>query len=234
MLSLLSNYLHQFVEFLVPSLCVCCFKPGKQICDDCFSKIEFMTGPHCLVCGRSLFSRTVCRYCELNPPTFDKVRSATFYLPPVIDVVHQFKYHDQFGLQTILGDLMADRYESLFGHEMYDLMLPIPLAPKRERERGYNQATLLADQLSLRLKMARCSHTLLRVKETRPQARLGKIDRMSNVNGAFLVKNRAVSGKKVLLIDDVLTTGATLNAAASALKQAGADQVSAYTFARAF
>ncbi|MEN8240689.1 MAG: phosphoribosyltransferase family protein [Chloroflexota bacterium] len=114
-----------------------------------------------------------------------------------------------------------------------DMIVPVPLGPKRLKERGYNQAYLLAEAYANRLAIECNQHALRRIRETRTQVGLSIVQRQQNVTGAFKAESKEVSGKRVLLIDDILTTGATLNACAVALKQAGADRVFSLTLAHA-
>ena len=114
-----------------------------------------------------------------------------------------------------------------------DLIVPVALGPKRLKERGYNQANLLASPCAIRLGVECNQRALRRIRETRSQVGLSIVQRQNNVSGAFIADSKEVGGKRVLLIDDVLTTGATLNACAEALKQAGAVQIFSLTLARA-
>ncbi|MEM7800457.1 MAG: ComF family protein [Chloroflexota bacterium] len=232
MFSLCADLALRLVNLLVPPKCANCHAAGKIMCDACREKIELVIAPYCRICGRPSFSRTVCRSCELNPPMVDLIRAATFYIPPVIDFVHQFKYHDQFGLQTPMSQILIDHWENLFGACRFDLVVPIPLARVRERTRGYNQAELLAAPLSHYLGVPTSKRTLVRVRETVPQAKLSGKDRKKNMKGSFRTRQIDSGIKRVLLVDDVYTTGATLDAAAEALKSEGVDFVAAYTFAR--
>lgn len=232
MLTLCADLASRLVNLLVPPLCASCRRGGQIMCDQCVERIEMVNNPICRICGRPTFSRAVCRACELHPPAVDLVRSATFYLPPVIDFIHQFKYHDQFGLQMPLAQIMIDRWEILFHQTQFDLVIPIPLARRRARERGYNQAELLAEPLSVFLETPISKKSLVRMRETVPQAKLSKFERKNNMKGAFLAPKFDRGIQRVLLVDDVYTTGATLDAAAEALKAEGVDFVAAYTFAR--
>ena len=147
--------------------------------------------------------------------------------------VGQFKYNDLRVLAGPLGSLMADRWECLRpGDREPDVIVPVALHPQRERARGYNQAALLADELSRQLGLPAVPDALVRVRDTMPQVGLSSHERRENVRGAFSCRGSTLSGRRVLLVDDVCTTGATLEAAASALLDGGVESVWAYTLAR--
>jgi ComF family protein len=148
--------------------------------------------------------------------------------------IHQFKYEDLRCLASPLGKLMAEGWSKLASSSIKpDVIVPIPLHPKRQRQRGYNQATLLALELAARLQRPVVEDALIRTKATAPQIDLNIQERWANVRDAFQCQTSSLSGKQVLLIDDVYTTGATLESAAVALHRTGARSIWAYTLARA-
>ncbi|MCL0088986.1 ComF family protein [Dehalococcoidia bacterium] len=146
------------------------------------------------------------------------------------DAVHHLKYRNLKALARPLAKLMAEYLES--NPLPTDILVAVPLHSKRVRQRGYNQSDLLAEELSHLIDLPTASGSLVRLRNTPSQVSLGAEARRSNVQGAFRCKNQVCQGKGVLLVDDVCTTGATLNACALALKEAGAASVWGLTFSR--
>lgn len=150
---------------------------------------------------------------------------------PVRTAVHRLKYRDGHALAGPLGGLLVGWWEE---HPLgVDVVVPVPLHPQRLERRGYNQAALLAAVLARGVGLPLLERALVRVRNTRPQMSLGREARRANVAGAFRAVDGAVEGQRVLLVDDVCTTGATLEACADALREAGAAEVRALTLARA-
>jgi ComF family protein len=150
---------------------------------------------------------------------------------PLREAVHQFKYRPCRSLGKPLGDWMVDRVSVLSG---IDAVMPVPLHVKRLRQRGFNQALLLAHRMSERHRVPLSCDNLVRIRPTRPQVELTGDERIKNVKGAFALRQPGeVEDRHVVLIDDVFTTGATMNECAVVLKKAGAARVTAFTLARA-
>jgi ComF family protein len=160
-----------------------------------------------------------------------RLRAAVWFHGPIVAAIHAFKYNGIAAAAGPLSGLMASAWGQ-WGLAA-DVIVPVALHPTRERERGYNQATLLARQLSRQLELPLAEAGLERTRITRPQVGLSAGERLRNVSGAFRADADLVAGKAVLLVDDVCTTGATINAAAEALLASGASAVSAYCIARA-
>jgi ComF family protein len=185
-----------------------------------------------MVCGKPVPHPVLsCSSCQQQPLPLHQVRSATLFDGPVPQLLRGMKYHGFFALAQPLAELMATawpRWETPI-----DLALPIPLHPKRERERGFNQSALLVAHLCRQLGWTTSPAALRRERATRPQVGLDASQRRMNLQNAFGADTNQVAGKRVLLVDDVCTTGATLAAAALALLDAGAESVSGYCVARA-
>ena len=145
-------------------------------------------------------------------------------------MIHKLKYEGMFGLGRPLADLMVEAW--LRWETAIDLIIPIPLHHERQKVRGYNQSELLAHHLSQKISLPMYANALKRIRHTKPQVGLSAVERSTNVQAAFAAKTEYVAGKRVLLVDDVCTTGATLAAAADTLLMNGAESVSAYCLAR--
>ncbi len=172
-----------------------------------------------------------CGDCVLHPPAFERARSYGAYRGALRELVHLFKYRGMRPLSRPLGAWLAEvtRVEGLAECEA---VVPLPLDPERRRARGYNQSELLAREVARRLGLPLVPQACRRVRPTAPQAGLTRAQRRANVQGAFAADPRLVRNRTVLLVDDVMTTGATLNACARTLRQAGAARVLAVTVAR--
>jgi ComF family protein len=220
------------VNIILPPVCACCQRVGDLFCTDCRANILWIVEPICHHCGRPQFQSVErCPNCLAWPLSLDRVRAATAYTGPIPPVIHQMKYEGYHALVRPLAELMVYAWQHF--SEPVDLVLPIPLHPDRRRERGYNQSELLVQSIQSKLGWATDFGILRRIRHTRPQVGLSPSDRRANVHGAFAVEADTVIGKRILLVDDVFTTGATLTAAADVLLAAGASRVSAYCLASA-
>lgn len=216
-----------------PSRCaVCGAWPARPLCDACV--VRFAQEQHrCGLCALPLPDGVpVCGACLREPPPLDACLAAVSYAYPWSGLLARFKFSGEPGWAQALGERMLRIPGVAQELERCDLLLPMPLAPRRLAERGFNQALLLARQLE-RGKVE--TQLLLRLRETGSQTALDRRARQANVGGAFGVeplRAAEVRGKAVLLVDDVMTSGASLHAAAKALRQAGAQRVSAVVLAR--
>lgn len=210
---------HSVLDFLFPPRCVGCRSPGSWLCPDCRQTIVLIQSPFCPRCGRPTGRRELCGLCRRNPPTLDGIRSVAYYEGVLRKAIHRFKYRNARGLAEPLGELLASYVveRSLPA----DVVVPVPLHPARLADRGYNQAALLARELGQRLDLPVVDDSLLRVRPTRQQVDLNAEERRINVAGAFACRDDRLAGRRVLLIDDVYTTGATLDACGVALAAAG-------------
>lgn len=163
---------------------------------------------------------------------FDRARSFGRYDGALRDLIHLFKYAGVRTLAPRFGDWLARVVAENPDYRSSDVILPVPLHPERERTRGYNQATLLARALAQRSGINLDENSFVRVKATAPQAGLTAHQRRENVRAAFAVRQNSLSELRVILVDDVLTTGATVNACAHALRRSGAAEIRVLTLAR--
>ena len=218
--------------WLLPASCLGC---GRHVvahdeplaCDLCVTRWRGVPLPTCDRCGQPRDLNLACRICADWPPDFGPVRSAVMLDPPVRRLLHEFKYHGWHRL----AERFADRMVPLLERCAPDAdLVPIPLSAGRLRQRGYNQAAVLAHALAGRAGHRVVEGRMDRQRETGTQTRLATADRRANLAGAFVATEVE---RPVVLVDDVFTTGATLLSAASALLDSGASRVEAVTFARA-
>lgn len=192
----------------------------------------------CPSCGLPLHnfepgSRSLCLDCILNPPPYSGARSFGFYSGDLARLIHGFKFLGRRNLSDLLAPLLLETFYENWDCDDFDLLLPVPLHRRRRRKRGYNQSELLARALARKTGIAIEGGLLKRVRPTLSQVGLKDAQRRDNVRNAFRCGNPAkISGRRVLLVDDVLTTGATAGSASSALLKAGALRVSVLALAR--
>ena len=221
------------VDLLFPRRCYGCKAEGRYLCGDCFVRLPRLEAPYCHVCAEPLRGTArLCDRCWRQPLDIEGVRSVFLMEPPISGMVYSLKYQGVRELAPLLGALLAEGYTRL-GLET-DVLVPVPLHWRRERQRGYNQSALLAAEAGAILGLPVEANALRRIRSTPQQVRAASgEERRATVTGAFAIGDAApVTGKRVLLIDDVCTTGATLEACAVALREAGAAGVWALTLAR--
>lgn len=230
-ISLLARLGRAAVDLVFPPRCALCGRGGLFLCEECASFLPRALPPRCPRCWRPTSASEPCLECLEGPSPLDGVRSTFLYRGPVRELVHALKYSGQAALAEPMARLMeTDLRQQAVGAE---LLAPVPLSGWRERTRGYNQSTLLARELASLLGLPLAKDALARSRHTPPQARAATAsERRRNVEGAFVSRHRGLAGRSILLVDDVTTTGATLEACAAALKTAGAARVRALTFAR--
>lgn len=220
------------IDLLFPPSCAGCGAWGENYCPACLENTKLIRQPICQICGDSLDNSQaiICQRCQGEEIAFSAVRSWAYYQDPLLSAIHQLKYKRNIGLGRVLaGPLTALLKEYRWAVET---VLPVPLDPIRQRQRGYNQAALLARPISWECGLAYLPASLQRVKETRQQVGLTREQRAANMNGAFLADESLVRGRSILVIDDVITTGSTLNECAKSLMNAGAKAVYGLTLAR--
>lgn len=232
-----------FCLFL-PADCRICRNPMESfsavpVCEKCLDEPRPYQGAECARCGLFLQSSAglegplFCGLCRRDAFVFEQARSFAAYEGTLAALLQRLKYDGYRPLAKPLGRFLADTVKRL-DVPSFDLVLPVPLHPRRQRQRGFNQAALLTAQVAKLLAIPRGAKDCVRVRDTLPQTGLPAAERHKNVAGAFHVPDpRRVQGRRVLLLDDVLTTGATANACAEALCQAGAAGVWVGTLARA-
>ena len=245
----LSGSLDWLIDWLYPPRCRGCGEifqgpDSDYFCPLCWKKIELVARPMCSLCGLPFPHASgddhICGLCLARPPHFTRAWAWACYPReeaeehPLRQAVQKFKYGRKVSLGKPFGRLMARGCVEFLRDCDADVILPVPLHPRRLRWRGFNQALLLGRQLSRAYGIPADPFMLLRVKETPPQTQLNEEERRRNVRGAFaLAADRSAEGKNILLVDDVYTSGATVNECSRALRRAGASNVYVLTLARA-
>ena len=227
-----SAVLNSLLDIFIPPVCVLCRVPGKVICEACLEALPRVGTPFCLACGRpSQQARSRCHTCKREDLPLRQIRAPLLYDQNVPRLMHHFKYKHKRTLAEPLGRLMVDVLSDL--SQDSDLIVPLPLHKGRERQRGYNQAQLLAKVVGKGMNRPVQSAALTRIRATAPQAKLAASERAANTANAFQADPNYVYQQQILLIDDVCTTGATLASATQALYAAGAHSVIGLCAARA-
>jgi len=223
--------------FYPPSCCAC----GRSVenadivlCRSCLEGIITLS-EGCPRCGSPLEGKEgECICCSRLDPELELVRSVAWFMGAVPELIHRFKYQGLYRLAVFIAEFMVSHPASSEVLAPAEVLVPVPLHRWRKLRRGYNQSEKIAQELTALSGKELACDSLVRVRRTRSQTRLTPRERKLNVSGAFKVKEPAkFTGRTVLLIDDVMTTGATLSACAVSLKKAGAKRILAYTFARA-
>lgn len=221
-----------FVQSRLAQPCLLCRAraPGAPLCADCRADLPRLPAARCPLCALP-GTAAVCGACLRTPPPWQRVEAVYAYADPADLLVHALKYRGELAIAGFLADALADEITRRAA-PLPDLLLPMPLHPRRLRERGFNQAVHiarhLAGRLDLPLDLAACS----RVRDTPPQVSLPRAARRANIRDAFAC-TPAVAGKRVALIDDVMTSGASLAELARTVRRAGAVEVEAWVVARA-
>jgi ComF family protein len=233
--TLFQEFSQALLDLLFPPRCVNCKTADGWLCQNCLSNISFINPPVCKRCGTPVpvIPTFFCSHCENNPLQYiDGIRAASYFENnPIRPAIHFLKYSNHKAVACILGEVLADAYRRY--KLMADVVVPVTLHTARFRERGYNQSELLATQVAEFLELPANTKILQRTRNTKSQVRLRADERYQNVANAFACRNNKLSGHTVLLIDDVCTTGSTLDACANALKQSGVASVWGLTLAKA-
>ena len=233
-MALLANFdwlKQQATELFFPGFCVGCGKEGAFVCSLCRTSLPYLRGAVCGCCGRPATNADKCAECRSLPLQVDGIRAPFSFDGIVRSAIHYLKYRRIRALAKPLAEYL---YACIQDNGIRaEVLVPVPLHPRKLKERGYNQAELLACELGKLTGWPVEATLLVRIKDAPPQARTTSAqERRQNVKGAFACKGRLLQGKAVLLVDDVCTTGATINACAEVLKNLPAASVWALTVAR--
>jgi ComF family protein len=220
----------QFLNATLPASCLLCTadSQGELLCPPCADDLPRLPATLCPRCATQTTHGERCGACLREPPNFDRTLSLYQYDFPIDRIVHALKY----GHQLAVANWSARRLAERLGADDYDCLVPLPLHPERLRERGFNQSAEMARHLGIFLKIPVDRSKVLRTRPTPPQAAQALKDRHRNVRGAFECR-ADFTGQRLLLIDDVMTTGATVNECARILKLHGAASVTVAVIARA-
>lgn len=246
-----------FVTTLFPPKCVVCSsyyawqpsarKPlsdpipdliAQYFCESCQKELTLIASPFCSKCGIPFVSRQgdnhTCSACLLEKKYFRRARAFGVYEGSLLEAIHRLKYKKKTLLSRPLSALARETFFRFWGVDTIDLIVPVPLHVKRLRERGFNQAHLLVIRWAKREGIPLDGLTLYRGRWTEPQTTLSRTERQKNMKGAFLLRHKErIKGRRILLVDDVYTTGTTVNECARVLIKAGAEFVDVLTLARA-
>ncbi len=235
--------LKAFLDILFPPLCHACKRfihdAGElHLCPECLAGSPPIASPRCTVCGLPFLTEGgidhPCGGCMDTPPQFAAARAAVLFEGPVRELVHRFKYGKKVQHSRPLALLAARELAGFAAESAADLVIPVPLHRKRLRQRGFNQAVLLGEVLGKQWRLPLARSALSRIRWTEPQVNLSAAERGANVRGAFAVRDpNAIEGRRIILVDDVYTTGSTVAECARTLKKGGAEAVFVVTVARA-
>ena len=203
----------------------------KYFCDECYKSLPFLTDKICDHCGRRTpYAVNYCLSCKNKQTAMTVARSVFDYEMPVTLMIHRLKYRERRYLAKIFAVYMADVYFKNYFNS--DVIVYIPMFKKDERKRGYNQAKLIAEELSEIINVKIAEDTLVKVKKTKHQVGLNREERLKNLKDSLKIKSaKEIKGKSVLIVDDVMTTGATVETAAELLKRRGAKEIKVLTVA---
>lgn len=219
------------LDWLYPPTCGGCGLPGSRWCEDCRSKVETLPKTVCRHCGEIIKTEGICDNCRRCLPAFSGMRSWGLFTGPLRQAMHRLKYERDLALGEVLALPLIQMAADL--DLAVDVVTAVPIGIARRRERGYNQATMLALPIALGIGRPYRGKALTKIKEVRSQVGLSVIERRQNVSRVFRADPKIAAGKNILVVDDVTTSGATMDACAQALLSAGAHQVFGLTLARA-
>lgn len=235
------SFMRGLVDFVFPPICLACRAPVAEphaLCPTCWGGLQFIERPYCerlgIPFGFDLGPGALSAEAIAHPPVFDRARAAVIFGGTARTLIHGLKYRDREELAGFIGRMMARSGGEVL--EGADLLIPVPLHRWRLMQRKFNQSALLAKAVSRLSGVPVDLFALERVRATPPQVGLSGRERLENMRGAFQVaamRKIAIAGRRIVLIDDAFTTGATISAATRALKRAGAVHVDVLTFARA-
>lgn len=231
--------LQHILHFFFPITCTCCHTdlPADdyyRICATCLENIKMIEGFYCLKCGIPLPDGGAhCFHCrEKTSYHFENIRSVAVYEGLARDLIGKFKYQSKDYLNRFLGRLLIYAIDK-YSYNDVDIVIPVPIHWLKKMRRGYNQSELLAIVTAKYISKPLISNILIKTRLTRPQMRLNRENRIANLGGSFSVREKElIKGKNILLIDDVCTTGATIEECAKVLTRSGANKVYGLTVAR--
>ncbi len=238
----LKSWLNSTLAFFYPEACQVCGTARATpvqgfVCGDCRAKVRFIQPPFCERCGLpydgQITGQFECGNCQELDLHFRSARSAVLARDPVLDIIHRYKYQRALWFEPFLAGLLIAQAGPDLRKEQWDCIVPIPLHPTKERHREFNQAERLAERLRAATQIPVDTRLVRRVVATRTQTLLSRKERVANVRNAFALNDgRRLNRQRIILLDDVFTTGATASACAKVLLAAGASEVCVWTVAR--
>jgi len=220
------------LDLIFPPRCAGCDQWGERFCASCQEQTKLVSSPICQICGEPIpgGENAICPRCRASQIYYSAIRSWAYFEGPLQKAIHKLKYRKDLGLSEILAQPMIQ----LLAEQKWqiDLITAIPLDENRQRERGFNQSLYLARPIAWSNEVMIKPSAIRRTKITRSQVGLSLEERKMNVADVFSAKQELVSGKSILVVDDVVTTGSTINSCAAALAKAGALHIYALTLAR--
>ncbi len=230
------------LDLLLPPACLLCCQAlrvdhnGFSLCDACMGNFHPLGPAHCSLCAQPFPGQSpdihLCSKCLRKPPLFSTVHTLGSYQGSIKKAVQHLKYRNQLTLAKPLGLLLAEKLDDMTGDNRPDLLIPVPLHRKRLRQRGYNQAVELARPVARKLRLPLTTKLLKRIRQTPPQQGLSAEERRQNIRNAFDLTN-TIQGQKILLLDDVMTTGETIRECCRILHLGGAGEIQIAVFGRA-
>lgn len=242
MIRVIQPLIDAVLDFIYPRVCVCCNHELESdesfICQSCEDSLTYIQTPICHTCGSPVFREGIekCDNCLRKQIYYDQVRSELDYNDELVrQMIHAFKFEYMNSMVNGLSKYLVLAFEQYYSHEKIDLILSVPLHKSRLRQREFNQAHLLAKHFADDVHIPLCDDLVVRNRSTQPQSQLKPNERMKNVKDAFSIrKPDEVNGKTILIIDDIVTTGSTVNEMSKVLRESGAKRIFALSLARAY
>lgn len=236
-MGLLENFTYSqkyaLIDLIFPPQCAGCGRPGERWCDDCSKNIKELPSPSCVKCGDPLFGRrsTVCKRCAEHHPPYEHLYTLSSFAEPLRSALLRLKYYGDKAIGENIAAEMAAR-AAQWGWNV-DVIVPVPISEEKRKARGYNQVECISGPLAKLLGAGHDRTSLIQIKENKSQVGLNVAERRANVSDVFEVVGDGLRDKRVLLVDDTTTTGATLDFASRALFDGGAANVICVTAAKA-
>lgn len=242
MIRVIQPLIDAVLDFIYPRVCVCCNHELELdesfICQSCEDSLTYIQTPICFACGSPVFRESVerCDNCLREHIYYDQIRSELDYNDELVrQMIHAFKFEYMNSMVSGLSKYLILAYEQYYTHEQIELILSVPLHKSRLRQREFNQAHLLAKHFANEIHLPLRDDLAIRNRSTQPQSQLKPDERMKNVKDAFSILNPdEVSGKTILIIDDIVTTGSTVNEMSKVLRECGATRILVLSLARAY
>lgn len=238
---IIANYTKYIADIIFPPRCLCCADniiEHGNLCADCWADTQFITEPFCDICGYPQelevdLIEGICSFCTAKKPSYQKARALFSYENAGLQLIHNLKYYDKQHIAEPLSKMLYSKYSDIIMQA--DIIVPVPIHWRRLLMRKYNQSLLMSNCLSKFSGKPVIADLLYRTKYTAPQNRMNYKERYRNIKDIIKVTDKyqdMIAGKNILLVDDVITTGATINGCAKELTKAGSCSINVVTFAK--